>query len=94
MSIQLIYGKSGSGKSEYILNEIKEKSNLDKKIYVITPEQFSYATEKKLLKTIGKNASINAEVISFDRIARRMLSELRWKNKNRIVRKWKSNASV
>ena len=82
MSLQFIYGKSGSGKSEYILNEVKAKSNLDQQIYIITPEQFSYATEKKLLKALGRNASINAEVVSFNRIARRMLTEIRRKNKN------------
>ena len=34
MSIRLIYGKSGAGKSEFIFNEIKELINCGKKIYI------------------------------------------------------------
>lgn len=78
MSMRLIYGRAGTGKSEYILNEIKEKveKNLAEKIYIIVPEQFSYATEKKLLKTLDQNASINAEVISFKRLAYRVFIDV------------------
>ena len=44
MSLRIIYGKSGSGKSSYIYNEInnKIKENKKEKIYIITPEQFSF----------------------------------------------------
>jgi len=69
-------GRSGSGKSGYILNQIKNEINLDERIYIITPEQFSYVTEKKLLKVLGETATINCEVISFDRIAHRVLAEV------------------
>ena len=52
MSLQLIYGKSGSGKSEYILDDVKDNIGLGKKIYVITPEQYSYSAEKNLLRKL------------------------------------------
>ena len=52
MSLQLIYGKSGSGKSEYILNDVKNNIELSEKIYIITPEQFSYSAEKNLLEKL------------------------------------------
>ena len=87
MSLQLIYGKAGSGKTEYVLNEVKVKINLGQKIYIIVPEQFSYATEKKLLKTLDDSASINAEIVSFNLIARRMLTEIGRKSKNWIIKK-------
>jgi len=58
------------------------------------PEQFSYATEKKLIKALGGKASINAEVINFNLIAYRMLTEVRRKNKNPAFKKWTSNASI
>lgn len=79
MSMRLIYGRAGTGKSEFILKEIKEnlQNNLTQKIYIIVPEQFSYATEKKLLETLDAEASINAEVISFKRLAHRVFSEVR-----------------
>ena len=57
MSLQLILGRSGTGKSEYILNQIKDEINLGQKIYIITPEQFSYVTEKKLLQAIRESSS-------------------------------------
>lgn len=79
MSMRLIYGRAGTGKSEFILREIKEnlQNNLTQKIYIIVPEQFSYATEKRLLETLDAEASINAEVISFKRLAHRVFSEVR-----------------
>lgn len=79
MSMRLIYGRAGTGKSEFILKEIKEnlQNNLAQKIYIIVPEQFSYATEKRLLETLDAEAVVNAEVISFKRLAHRVFAEVR-----------------
>ena len=76
MGLRIIYGKSGTGKSEYIYKEINEriKNNEDNKIYIITPEQFSFTAEKNLMK--GKKSIINAEVLTFKRMAYRVLSEV------------------
>lgn len=76
MSIRLIYGRSGSGKSEFIFEEIKRLINCGKKIYIITPEQFSFTAEKKLLETLGNSAVLNAEVLTFNRMAYRVLTEV------------------
>lgn len=76
MSIRLIYGKSGSGKSEYIFNEVKKLINCGKKIYIITPEQFSFTAEKMLLETLGNTAVLNAEVLTFNRMAYRVAAEV------------------
>lgn len=77
--MRLIYGRAGTGKSEFILKEIKEQlqNNLTQKIYIIVPEQFSYATEKRLLETLDTGASIKAEVINFKRLAHRVFTEVR-----------------
>ena len=76
MSLQLLLGRSGTGKSEYIYNEIKNLIDNKEKIYIITPEQFSFTAEKKLLEVLGRNAVVNAEVISFNRIATRVFTEV------------------
>lgn len=76
MSLRLIYGKSGTGKSEYILKEISNLINNEEKIYIITPEQFSFTLETKLLETIKEESVINAEVLSFNRMAHRVKSEV------------------
>ena len=76
MSLQLLLGRSGTGKSEYIYNEIKNLIDNKEKIYIITPEQFSFTAEKKLLEVLGRKSVVNAEVISFNRIATRVFTEV------------------
>ena len=75
MSLRIVYGKSGAGKSEYIFNEIKNKINGNEKIYIITPEQFSFTAEKKLLETVKNTSVINAEVLTFERMAYRVINK-------------------
>ena len=78
MSLQLIYGRSGTGKSEYCFRNIKEQINTEK-IYIITPEQFSFTAEKKLLDILETNSVINAEVLSFNRMAQRVIKDVEGK---------------
>ncbi len=76
MSLKIIYGKSGTGKSTYIFNEIAEKIKKgNRKIYIITPEQFSFTAEKKLLDSINTNSVVLAEVLTFNRMAYRVIKE-------------------
>lgn len=76
MSLRLICGRTGTGKSEYCLKEILQNLNKTKKIYIITPEQFSYEQEKKLLHKYKAGAISNAEVLSFKRMAYRVSNEV------------------
>lgn len=80
MSLQIVYGRSGTGKTTYIFNEISKTIDNEKKKYIITPEQFSFTAEKELLRSIkentGANAVINAEVLTFNRMAHRVLSDV------------------
>jgi len=90
MSLRIIYGRAGTGKTTYCFNEIKNNISLANKIYIITPEQFSYSAEKELLNSIGQNSVINAEVISFNRIAHRVSLEVGGANKVHITKARKS----
>ena len=74
MSLRIIYGRAGTGKSTFCLNEIKNVSN--QKVYIITPEQFSYSMEKRLLKNSERKVTLNAEVLSFKRLADRIFTEV------------------
>ena len=76
MGLRIIYGKAGTGKSEYCFKEVANLIDKEKKIYIITPEQFSYTAERKLLEAIGRKAAINAEVITLSRMAERILSDI------------------
>lgn len=75
MEFRIVYGRSGSGKTTFIFNEIQKKINCGKKIYVIVPEQFSFSAENHLLESIGTGSSINAEVLTLSRMADRVISE-------------------
>lgn len=76
MSLRFIYGKSGTGKTNYCFNEIKKLINSKQKVYIITPEQFSFTAEKSLMETCGKKAVINTEVVTFERMAYRVINEI------------------
>ena len=82
MSLRLIYGRAGTGKSQFCFEEITKNIKKKNKIYIITPEQFSYTSEKKLLESLENKAVINAEVLTFNRMAYRVAGEVRRVNKN------------
>lgn len=96
MSLKIIYGKSGSGKSTYIFNEIAEKieNKTKRKIYIITPEQFSFTAEKKLLDAVTSSAVISAEVLTFNRMAYRVMKEMRKCKNQKLIIIWKINAYI
>ena len=75
MGLKIIYGKPGSGKSEYCFQEIAKQKN-ETKIYMITPEQFSYTAETKLMEAVSSYAIINSEVVTLSRMAYRILNEI------------------
>ena len=76
MSLQLILGRSGTGKTTYCYENIKNIINNKQKIYIITPEQYSFTAEKNLLDALETNSVVNAEVLSFNRIAHRVFTEV------------------
>ncbi len=75
MSLRIIYGRAGSGKSTYCLNEIKtslERGTVSRHI-IIVPEQFSFQAEKRLIAVLGASGINGAEVLSFGRLSHRVL---------------------
>ena len=77
MHFNLVYGRSGTGKSNFIYNDIKKKLEEDKekKIFVIVPEQSNMSAERKLLEITGQNCIMNTEVLTLSRMAYRVLIE-------------------
>ena len=88
--MKIIYGRSGSGKSEYIYNKIKKEKNNKIKTYIITPEQFSFTAEKKLLDTLEEGATTNVEVLSFERMAYRVIKETVGENTKNLIKSSKA----
>ena len=76
MGLRIIYGKPGSGKSQFCFSEIAKLIDKKGSIFIIIPEQFSFTAERKLMEAVNKNAVINAEVITLTRMAYRVLSDI------------------
>ena len=73
--LKLVYGKSGTGKSSYLYQDIK--SNIDnEKVFVIVPEQSNLKTEQKLFDFLKITSSLNLQVLTLSRLAVRILDEV------------------
>ena len=84
MSLRILYGRAGTGKSEYCYKEIAQKIKVENKIVIITPEQFSYTAEKKLMEAIDTKAVLNAEVVTLSRMAYRVINEIGGKDQTHL----------
>ncbi|MBQ2835249.1 MAG: helicase-exonuclease AddAB subunit AddB [Clostridia bacterium] len=84
MGLRIIYGRAGTGKSEYCYKEIARKIKTEKNILIITPEQFSFTAEKKLMNALETEAVLNAEVVTLSRMAYRVINEIGGKTETNL----------
>lgn len=78
MSLRMIIGRSGTGKGNVILQEMKEKLRSNphgRTILYIVPEQMTFQQEYALFRDDQVKGSIRAQVVSFSRLAWRVLQE-------------------
>lgn len=90
MSLKIIYGRSGTGKTTLCLNEIKNNIKNFEKLFLITPEQFSFNAEKSLLEILDEHAFLNAEVLTFKRMAYRVLAKNNDSERNELSKSAKA----
>ncbi len=78
MSLQFIYGRAGSGKSFHCLRQIKSSLSLDKsrKLVLLVPEQYTFQAEYDLIKVLETGGILETEVLSFRRLAYRVLNQV------------------
>lgn len=71
MGIRFIFGRAGTGKTTFCLNQIKNKldNGKDNKLILLVPEQYTFDTEKKFLDIVTERGLLRGEVISFKRMA-------------------------
>ena len=97
MTIRYILGRSGSGKSHRVLQEIQQ-SLLDggeEQLILLVPEQFTLQSERDLIQKLQLPGIMRVEVLSFTRVARRVFNEvggltrtlLNEQGKNMVLRK-------
>lgn len=78
MSLRFIYGAAGSGKSSYCLENIKKRieEGFQGNLILLVPEQFSFQSEKNLIKVAGEKSLFKAQVLSFKRMAHFVFKEV------------------
>lgn len=78
MSLQFVFGNSGSGKSDYLYNFVLEQAGQhpEKNYLVIVPEQFTMQTQRELVGRQEQHAIMNVDVLSFARLAYRVFDDL------------------
>jgi len=77
MSLRFIYGRAGSGKTRFCLEEIKSRitSKATHPLVLLVPEQFTFQAERDLISVLGTGGILKTEVLSFSRIAYRTFNE-------------------
>ncbi|MDR0268994.1 helicase-exonuclease AddAB subunit AddB [Paenibacillus sp.] len=78
MPVQFLIGRSGSGKTTTILEDISsrlEKAPQGKTMILLVPEQGSFQAEHGLVTTGRIKGSVRAQVLSFRRLAYRVMQE-------------------
>lgn len=78
MSLQLVLGSSGSGKSYELYKKIIHESisNPTCNYIFIVPEQFNMQAQKDIISMHPNNAVINIDIVSFTRLAFRIFEEI------------------
>ena len=78
MSLQFIFGNSGSGKSHCLYQSVIEQSirHPEKNYLVLVPEQFTMQTQKDLCLMHPRGGIMNIDVLSFGRLAHRVFEEV------------------
>ena len=78
MSLRLIYGRAGSGKTRFCLEEIKSRinQNFGNQLVFLVPEQFSFQAERDIISILEAGGIIKTEVLSFRRMAFRIFNQL------------------
>ena len=77
MSLTFLFGGAGSGKSTLLRNRLIRSSltDADTRHVILVPEQFTMQTQRDILAAHPRQASVNIEVLSFERLAYRVMSE-------------------
>lgn len=74
--LYFIFGRAGSGKTAHIRSLIKDiVENTNETPMLIVPEQYSFESEREMLRLIGPAKMSRVEIFSFSRLARKTVPE-------------------
>ncbi len=66
--IKFIYGRAATGKSYKIISDISADVAKGRDVVLLVPEQFTFESERALLKALGNKATTDVSVLSFTRM--------------------------
>lgn len=87
--LEIIYGKSGTGKSQKLYNDIKENLS-NEKIFLIVPEQSNLNAEQNLIKALEVDSLMNCQVLTLSRLAFRILEEQEREKRQTLMKSGKA----
>lgn len=78
MSLQFIFGNSGSGKSTWLYESVitEAKKYPQKNFLFLVPEQYTMKTQKEFVDRHPAHSILNIDVLSFQRLAYRVFDDL------------------
>lgn len=87
--LEIIYGKSGTGKSQKLYNDIKENLS-NERIFLIVPEQSNLSAEQNLIKALEVDSLMNCQVLTLSRLAFRILEEQEREKRQTLMKSGKA----
>lgn len=73
--LTFLFGRSGSGKTSYIIDKIKESVASGKQTYLLVPEQQAFISES-MLADLPASSALCFEVVSFSRLCEKVFGEV------------------
>ncbi|MCR8645679.1 helicase-exonuclease AddAB subunit AddB [Paenibacillus sp. N1-5-1-14] len=76
MAVKFVIGRAGSGKTRYCIDEIREHLIREPEgapLILLVPQQFTFEAERELVSKEGVSGTIRAQVLSFHRLAWRIM---------------------
>ena len=74
--LHLMLGRAGFGKTSCIHQELASRvKEGEQRLMLLVPEQFSFESERALLALLGPKLAQTVQVVSFTRLAQRLLQQ-------------------
>ena len=77
MAVRYLTGRNSTAKSKQIFAEIKQTlhSGTENRMVLLVPDQFTFQTERDLIRSLDMPGIMQVEVLSFNRLGERVINE-------------------
>ena len=56
--LKIVYGTAGTGKTEYVYNQVRDNISKGIKSFILVPDQSTMVSETNMIKKLGVNAQL------------------------------------